>query len=88
MIQSQKYGEYKFPGEGIEKNESHLDTLLRETREETELHIIPSSVKEYGETLIIRKGINQNEIFEQDYDQTSKCDPEQIRAINDRSHVS
>jgi 8-oxo-dGTP pyrophosphatase MutT (NUDIX family) len=66
MIKSEKFGEYKFPGGGIEKNESHLDALIRETKEETGLHIIPSSVKEYGKTLIIRKGFGGNEIFEQE----------------------
>ena len=66
MIKSSKFGEYKFPGGGINIGESHLDTLIRETREEAGRHIIPSSVKEYGKTLIIRKGTNADEIFEQE----------------------
>ncbi|MDR2166893.1 MAG: NUDIX domain-containing protein [Clostridiales bacterium] len=66
MIRSKRFGEYKFPGGAIEKGESHLDALFREVREETGLHIIPSSVREYGKTLVLRRGINSNEIFEQE----------------------
>ena len=67
MIKSEKYGEYKFPGGGIEAGESHLNTLLRETKEETGLHIIPSTVKEYGKTLVTCKSMAEpNKIFEQE----------------------
>jgi 8-oxo-dGTP pyrophosphatase MutT (NUDIX family) len=66
MVKSAKFGEYKFPGGGIEAGESHLDALFREVKEETGLHVISSSVKKYGKTLIIRKGMNPNEIFEQE----------------------
>lgn len=30
-----KKGDYKFPGGGIEKNENHIDALIREIKEET-----------------------------------------------------
>ena len=66
MIKSEKYGEYKFPGGGINANETHIDAILRETKEETGLHVLPASIKEYGQTLILRKGFNDNEIFEQE----------------------
>ena len=65
MIRSDKYGEYKFPGGGIEEKEAHADTIIRETQEETGLKIISATLKEYGKTIIIRKGVNQEEIFEQ-----------------------
>lgn len=65
MVRSTKYGDYKFPGGGIEKNESHTEALTRETKEETGLQIIPSTIKEYGETIILRKGFYDDEIFEQ-----------------------
>lgn len=66
MVKSDKFGEYKFPGGGIDSNETHTDTLIRETKEETGLHIIPASIREYGKTLILRKGVNDDEIFEQE----------------------
>jgi NTP pyrophosphohydrolases including oxidative damage repair enzymes len=65
MIRSDKYGEYKFPGGGIEENESHLNTIIRETQEETGLKIVPATLRKYGKTVIIRKGFNIEEIFEQ-----------------------
>jgi len=66
MIKSEKYGEYKFPGGGIDNNETHIDAVIREVKEETGLCVVPTSIKEYGKTLILRKSINDNEIFEQE----------------------
>ena len=43
-----------------------MSTPYRETKEETGLHIILDSIREYGKTLILRKGFNQDEIFEQE----------------------
>jgi 8-oxo-dGTP pyrophosphatase MutT (NUDIX family) len=34
LVQSNR-GDYKFPGGGVEKNESHSEALIREVREET-----------------------------------------------------
>ncbi|OCA84078.1 NUDIX hydrolase [Bacillus sp. FJAT-27225] len=34
LVQNNK-GDYKFPGGGVEKNESHVDALIREIAEET-----------------------------------------------------
>ena len=56
MIYSRKSHFYKFPGGGIEKNETHLETLAREIKEETGMTIIPESVQEFGEALKIQKG--------------------------------
>jgi len=44
-----KYGEVKFPGGGKEGEESDIETLIRETLEETGYHVIESSVREFGE---------------------------------------
>ena len=48
MIHSLKYGYYKFPGGGIEKGESFIEAMIRETREEAGLVVRPESVREYG----------------------------------------
>ncbi len=64
MVKSDKEGYYKFPGGGMEANESQIDTLIRETLEETGLTIIPDTIKEYGYTCEKRKGTYDfNEIF-------------------------
>ncbi|MCL2190085.1 MAG: NUDIX domain-containing protein [Defluviitaleaceae bacterium] len=66
MVRSQKYGEYKFPGGGIEGNETHAAALIREVMEETGYRLLPESINEYGKTLRILKGMGENEIFEQE----------------------
>ena len=48
MIHSEKYDYYKFPGGGIEAGEDPIEAMIRETREEAGLVIIPESVREYG----------------------------------------
>lgn len=61
MVHSVKYDYYKFPGGGIERGESNISAMIRETREETGLVVIPASVKEYGRVHRIQKS---------DYDDT------------------
>ena len=56
LIQSAKYGEYKFPGGGMKKGEELKDTLIREVKEETGLNAIPASLKLIGKVLERRKG--------------------------------
>ncbi len=48
LIYSKRYNYYKFPGGGIEINESNIEALIRETKEEAGLNIIPSTIKEFG----------------------------------------
>ena len=48
MIHSQKYDYYKFPGGGIEEGETPVEAMIRETREEAGLLVIPETVQEYG----------------------------------------
>lgn len=55
MVYSRKYHYYKFPGGGIEGDESHIETLAREIKEEAGMTLIPESAKEFGEVLRIQK---------------------------------
>ena len=55
MIHSQKYHYYKFPGGGIEKGEDPIEAMIRETREEAGLIVIPETVREYGYVHRIQK---------------------------------
>jgi len=67
LIRSTKYGEYKFPGGGMEDGESDHDTLIRETKEETGLSVIPESITFYGVTKEKRRSIlHLDNLFEMD----------------------
>ena len=67
MIHSQKYDYYKFPGGGIEKGETPIEAMIRETQEEAGLIVIPETVKEYGYVHRIQKSDhNPSECFVQD----------------------
>ena len=48
MIHSRKYDYFKFPGGGIERGEDPVEAMIRETREESGLQVIPGTVREYG----------------------------------------
>lgn len=60
-----KYGDYKFPGGGIESDEVLEDALIREMKEETGYTIIKESIKSYGKVSEKRKGKYEN-ILEMD----------------------
>ena len=67
MIYSVKYGYYKFPGGGIEPGESPVEAMIRETREETGLRVLPETVREYGYVHRIQKSDrDETECFVQD----------------------
>ena len=53
QMPSQRYDYFKFPGGGIQPNESKEDALVREVAEEVGLEVIRDSIKEYG--LVYRK---------------------------------
>lgn len=55
MVHSLLYDYYKFPGGGIEHDESNIDALIRETAEEAGLIVIKDSIKEYGYVHRIQK---------------------------------
>ena len=58
-----KYGDYKFPGGGMEQGEALEDTLIREVQEETGYQVIRDSIKECIQVLERRKGTKE-ELFE------------------------
>lgn len=67
MIHSLKYDYYKFPGGGIEGEESPVSAMIRETREETGLVVKPETVKEYGYVHRVQKSDRDaSECFVQD----------------------
>ena len=67
MIYSAKYNYYKFPGGGIEDGENPVDAMIRETREESGLVVLPDTVKEYGYVhRIQRSDQDETECFIQD----------------------
>lgn len=67
MVHSLKYDYYKFPGGGIEKGETAVEALIRETLEESGLVIIPESIKEYGYVhRVQRSETDRTERFVQD----------------------
>ena len=67
MVHSLKYDYYKFPGGGIEAGESPVKAMIRETREEAGLVVIPETVREYGLVHRAQKSRSDpTEIFIQD----------------------
>lgn len=63
MVHSIKYNYYKFPGGGIEGDESKENALVRETLEEAGLVIIPETINEYGYVHRVQK----SEYMDADY---------------------
>ena len=55
MVHSIVYDYYKFPGGGIEADESNIDALIRETKEEAGLVVVKDSIKEYGYVHRVKK---------------------------------
>jgi len=65
MVRSTTDGFYLFPGGGVKRGESRKEALIRETREETGLVIIRSSIRELGMFREVRRSIYPEEIFDQ-----------------------
>lgn len=67
LIYSRKYHFYKFPGGGIEGDETHLEALAREIKEETGMTLLPESVEEFGEVLRMQGGDNDTIFIQQNF---------------------
>ena len=67
MVHSLLYDYYKFPGGGIEKGESNIEALIRETAEEAGLIVKKESIKEFGYVHRVQKSDHDGcSIFIQD----------------------
>ncbi|MCL2168424.1 MAG: NUDIX domain-containing protein [Defluviitaleaceae bacterium] len=65
MVRSEKFGDYKFLGGGVRDGECHVDTLVREVREESGLDVLADSVSPYGKIIELRKGYHEDVVFQQ-----------------------
>lgn len=77
MVRSRLYDYYKFPGGGIEAGEEPQAAMVRETREEAGLRVLPKSVKPYGLVHRVSESDHPDaDIFQQD-NYYFLCDAEQ-----------
>ncbi|MEA4831634.1 MAG: NUDIX domain-containing protein [Oscillospiraceae bacterium] len=65
LIKSEAEGYYKLPGGGIEREEDHLDALIREVDEETGYSVVADTVKPLGLIREIRRSLYDSDTFEQ-----------------------
>ena len=65
LIYASNKGYFKFPGGGIKGDESPIDALIRETREESGMEVIPESISEFGIVNRRQKSSKEDYIFEQ-----------------------
>ena len=62
-----RYGDYKFPGGGVEKGEELTDTLIREVHEETGYNVIADSIVKFGKVLEKRAGMKEDLMIMESY---------------------
>ncbi|MBR6716746.1 MAG: NUDIX domain-containing protein [Oscillospiraceae bacterium] len=67
MVHSLKYDYYKFPGGGIEPDETHEQALIREVREETGLRVLPESIRAFGMVRRLQRGWNEDLFLQENY---------------------
>lgn len=83
MVHSIKYNYYTFPGGTIEENESRENALIRETREEAGLIVIPESVQEYGLVRRIQKSDREDADYFLQHNYYYLCEVEEsVRSQN------
>ena len=67
MVHSLRGGCYKLPGGGIDGEETHAQTLLREVHEETGLRVIPESIREWGFVRRTQKGQTEDIFIQENF---------------------
>ncbi len=67
MMHSLKYGYYKLPGGGMEKGETHEETLIREVAEESGLQVIPASIRPFGYVKRMEKGAREDIFIQENF---------------------
>lgn len=77
LIHTLKHDFYKFPGGGIDKNESNIDGLIREVREEAGLVVKPETIKEYGYVLRKEKGKFEDMFIQENFYYLCDCEDEE-----------
>ena len=85
MVHSIKYNYYKFPGGGIEENETNEEAMIRETAEEAGLIVVPESVKEFGYVHRIQKLHNgrADHLIQENYYYICDVEPDRIKQTLD-----
>lgn len=65
LLVESRFHEVKFPGGGQEDGEDDIQTLVRETLEETGYHVITESVRAFGEVEEKRLSMYEDKIWHQ-----------------------
>lgn len=64
LVQSD-FGEVKFPGGGMEAGEQDPQTLIREVLEETGCHVLPQTIRPFGQVVEKRLSVHEPMIWHQ-----------------------
>lgn len=59
------FGEVKFPGGGVEAGEDDPQTLIREVQEETGCHVLPETIRPFGQVVEKRLSVHEPMIWHQ-----------------------
>ncbi|MBR6896756.1 MAG: NUDIX domain-containing protein [Lachnospiraceae bacterium] len=62
LMQRDGAGVFKIPGGGVEGDEDHTETLVREVLEETGREVIPETIKEIGVIREIRRDVFDRDV--------------------------
>ncbi len=78
MVHSLKHGYYKFPGGGVEEEETIREALVREVREEVGLVVIPETIQEFGLVPRLFRGMFEDILQEDNYYYICRAEKERV----------